>query len=174
MGDLPEPELIEIETEAINSDAVAFLNRAIESEPILGFLYFYRVLEACFDNVLTARIASWRLDASTDELSLLKRVRKLTQKEDTWPLRQVLGVIVDQALLDQSAADGLLESDDVQGLVAAICARRNRIAHGRRSQHGQVLVPYSVSGAEGRPIGLWYQLMRRLAEKALAKWVFAG
>ncbi|MCY1034008.1 hypothetical protein OV207_21320 [Corallococcus sp. BB11-1] len=36
------------------TEAIAFYNRALESPPIPGFLYYYRVLESCFDDILRA------------------------------------------------------------------------------------------------------------------------
>jgi hypothetical protein len=37
----------------------------------LGVYYFYRVLEAYFDDVLRGKLEAWRRDPTLDELKLL-------------------------------------------------------------------------------------------------------
>lgn len=157
--------------ETTRPEAIAFYNRAIESEPVLGFLYLYRVLEACFDDVLVAEVATWRADPLVNEIDLLKRVRGLTQKEDVWSLRRVLGRIVDQAVLDRASQDGLIPEPTADALANAVYTRRNSIAHGRRGRHTRVLVPFCVSGKDGADDRRWRDLMKGLADQALAAWI---
>jgi hypothetical protein len=157
--------------ETTRPEAIAFYNRGVESEPVLGFLYLYRVLEACFDDVLKAEIAAWRSDALIDEVQLLTNVRGLTQKEDVWSLRRVLGAITDQATLDTAHRDALIQHPTADALASAVYLRRNSIAHGRRGQHARVLVPFCVSGEDGADDVRWLGLMKKLADAALMKWI---
>ena len=171
--DDPAPAgLLDLVTEPVLPEAVAFFNRASESEPIAGFLYLYRVIEACFDVVLNAEVRAWRVDANVDEQELLRQVRKLQQKEDKWALRRVLGEVVDQPLLDRAHSQGLIAVASVDALTEELYTRRNSIAHGRRGQHDRVLVPnYFSSDDERVRDRAWYDAMRSLADRVMAKWI---
>lgn len=167
------------EIEIIHSDfstaypwAIAFYNRALESEPLAGFLYYYRVLEACFDLVISDKVKKWKNDSSTDLAALFREVRSLARMEDTFALRQVLGQIVDQPLLDEALSNGVLAHASVDDLTSKIYSRRNEIAHGRRGQHQQVLVPYSFAlNFSGEKDIYWHSLVGRLAKEAIEKWL---
>jgi hypothetical protein len=168
---LPKPARVVSSLRTSRPEAVAFYNRASESEPVLGFLYYYRVLEACFDDVLSFELSSWRRDPGITELDLLRNVRRLTQKEDLWSLRQVLGQVVNQVLLDQAHKHHLIDQASADALRDAIYNRRNSIAHGRRGQHARVLVPFCVASKDTQHDRLWWELMGKLASSALAKWI---
>lgn len=152
--------------------AIAFFNRATESEPFAAFLYYYRVLEACFDQVIEIKLNSWRANSSLDAAGLLKEVRSLARAEDITALRQVLGQIVDQALLDDALEKTLLDAASVDDLTTQIYLRRNEIAHGRRGQHKKVLVPYSfpMNSSAERDLN-WLKVMRSLAGRAIDQWL---
>lgn len=166
------PKLVDSVQETTRPEAVAFFNRAAESEPIAGFLYLYRVLEACFDDVFDAEVSSWRKDSAIDSLQLAQRFRKLHQKEDKWALRQVLGSLVSQAVLDDAHNKGLVPEASADALAESIYLRRNSIAHGRRGQHDRVLVPFGVSlGDTIQQDHAWLDLARKLADLAMDKWL---
>lgn len=174
--DVPDPpRLLEDLEVAARPEAISFFNRAKESGTIPGFLYFYRVLEACFDDVIDKEVNSWRCDEAIDCTELMKRIRKLqSDREDKWALRQVLGKIVSQPLLDEAQERGLIVRADADMLSQAIYDRRNSIAHGRRGQHKDILVPYGFSsGDSGQHDRSWYDLMEKLATKALQEWVLS-
>lgn len=152
-------------------EALAFFNRADESEPIAGFLYFYRVVEACFDQVLGDLVHGWRADVNVNDLELLKLVRSLKDNEDKTGLRRVLGHIVDQPMLDSAAAQKVISAGTVDVLVSELYQRRNAIAHGRRGQHQEVLVPYAFSPGQDAQDRAWYDLMRTLALRAIRKFL---
>ena len=167
------PGIVENLPDTDRTEAVAFYNRAMESPPIPGFLYLYRVLESCFDDVLSATVSAWRRDVSLSDFELLQRVRSIQRGEDVWSLRQVLREIVDQRLLDAALNDGIIDRADADTLAREIYLRRNSIAHGRKGQHRRVLVPLGYSfGDEAARERNWYHLLRVLAEKAMEKWVF--
>src|SRR5207302_9525084 len=65
VGELTSPMATQIDKDTGRHETIAFFNRATESEPISGFLYFYRVLESCFDDVLEDAIHVWRDRKST-------------------------------------------------------------------------------------------------------------
>jgi hypothetical protein len=148
---------------------IAFYNRATESDAVIAFLYYYRVLEACFEDVLRQEIEQWRKDTTVDELELMKRIRALNQKEDVTSLRKILGRIVNQHLLDKAHQSGLISSPDADSLTNAIYGRRNSIAHGRKGQHIEVLVPFAF-GDERKHLA-WRDIMAELAKATLARWV---
>lgn len=152
--------------------AIAFYNRAVESEPLSAFLYYYRVLEACFDLVIEHKLNAWREDRSLDATSLLREVRNIARIEDTFALRQVLGQIVDQAMLDTAFTHGIINSASVDELTKQIYIRRNEIAHGRRGQHQKVLVPYSFPFNTSAERDLhWQSIMSSLARRAIDNWL---
>jgi len=150
-------------------EAVAFYNRARESDSITAFLYYYRVLEACFEDVLRQEIAKWRHDQGVDDLELMKNFRAMNQREDIKALRAMLGQIIDQQVLDRAHRQGLIGDATADSLTEGIYARRNSIAHGRKGQHVEVLVPFAF-GDELRHLS-WCGVMALLAEKALKRWV---
>lgn len=152
-------------------EALAFFNRALESDHIAGFLYYYRVIEACFEDVLRSMVRQWRNDGALSEMDLLARVRHLKDKEDKTGLRAVLGAIVDQALLDTAASQGLIPSASVDVLVTEVYHRRNSIAHGRRGQHKEVLVPFAFSPGRDVHDRAWYELMGTLARRAINRYI---
>lgn len=154
-------------------EAIAFINRAEESEPIPAFLYYYRVLESCFDDVLKHRIEDWRKDIAIDSQTLLKKIRRLqSDREDRWSLRKVLGEIVEQKDLDNIKRAGLIREATANNLRDCIYLRRNSIAHGRKGQHRETLVPYGFSfGDAGHQDRAWLMYMRKFALKALDKWI---
>jgi hypothetical protein len=156
------------------TEAIAFYNRAMESPPIPGFLYLYRVLESCFDDVLSTTVSAWRHDATLSDFDLLQNIRNIQRSEDVWSLRQVLREIVDQKLLDAALGDGIIDKADADTLAREIYLRRNSIAHGRKGQHRHVLVPLGYSfGDEAARERSWYQLIKTLAEKSMEKWLFS-
>ncbi|MDM8551922.1 hypothetical protein QUF72_17695 [Desulfobacterales bacterium HSG2] len=167
------PELSNVE-DAENPEVISFYNRATESDPISGFLYFYRILEFCFDEVLADKIESWRKDASIGPNELKKKFRNLiSDKEDRWALREVLGQFVDQADLDSAHHGGLISDATADALRDCIYARRNSIAHGRLGSNWETLYPFGFSsGDSGAQDRLWYDLMKKLTEKSLQKWIF--
>lgn len=152
--------------------AIAFFNRAGENEPLAAFLYYYRVLEACFDLVIEQKLNGWRNNNSLDAAGLLKEVRAIARTEDTFALRQVLGQIVDQPLLDKAVSNGIIDVAAVDDLTTKIYLRRNEIAHGRRGQHQKVLVPYAFpfNASAERDIH-WLGLMRTLALRSIENWL---
>jgi hypothetical protein len=152
-------------------EALAFFNRALESDPIAGFLYYYRVVEACFEDVLRAMVHAWRIDGALSDIELLARLRGLKDQEDKTGLRAVLGSIVDQSLLDTAALQALIPSASVDVLVTEVYQRRNSIAHGRRGQHKEVLVPYAFSAGRDAHDRAWYDLMATLARRALERYI---
>ncbi|MEI9940190.1 MAG: hypothetical protein WDO69_23475 [Pseudomonadota bacterium] len=166
-----EPEAIAGLREAANAEALAFYNRATEGEPIQAFLYFYRVLEACFDAVLHDTVSTWRADQKLTTGALLKKFRQLQQREDIWSLRKVLAHIVDQLFLDQAHEKGLIPTATSDALAQAIYSRRNSVAHGRRGAHTEVLVPYGFAPSLESNHVDWRDVMTQLAEKALEKWI---
>jgi hypothetical protein len=168
------PRLAESLYETSRPEAIAFFNRAQEAEPIQSFLYFYRVLEACFEDVLDQEVRSWRADLTVDTVQLLKNVRSLQQKEDIWALRRVLGKIVDQPMLDSAHAQGLISEASAEALTQAVYLRRNSIAHGRRGQHQEVLVPFGFSLVGDGQHRLWRDLLEKLATKALNMWLLGN
>ncbi|WP_146095200.1 hypothetical protein [Xanthomonas arboricola] len=152
--------------------AIAFFNRASEAEPLAAFLYYYRVLEACFDIVISEKLNAWRSNESLGATELLKEVRSIARIEDTFALRQVLGHLVDQPLLDDALAVSIIDVATVDALTSKLYSRRNEIAHGRRGQHQHVLVPYSfpLNSLADRDIE-WQRVMRVLARKAIKHWL---
>jgi hypothetical protein len=167
-----EPHILDTSFSTTHPWAVAFFNRAEESEPLVAFLYYYRVLEACFDLVIESKLNEWRKDEKLDATSLLREVRSIARIEDTFALRQVLGQIVDQAMLDESLAASILDVASVDDLTAKLYSRRNEIAHGRRGQHQKVLVPFSfpLNSSAERDL-FWRQKMRSLARLAIERWL---
>lgn len=153
--------------------ALAFFNRAEEAEPITGFLYYYRVLEACFEDVLGALVRQWRGDVGIQDVEFLTRVRKLKDREDTTGLRLVLGLIVDQPLLDDAHNAALITASGVDELVTAVYQRRNAIAHGRRGQHREVLVPLAFSDGRDAHDRAWSRVIRTLALRAITRFILA-
>ena len=160
--------------DAKNPEVLSFFNRAVESEAIAGFLYFYRVLEFCFDNVLENKIEDWRKDSRIEANTLIRKIRRLiNEKEEKWALREVLGQIIDQAELDSAHHKRLIPDATADSLRDRIYARRNSIAHGRLGSNWKTLYPFGFSrGDSGAHDRLWYDLMKRLTEKSLQKWVF--
>ena len=134
-------------------------------------MYYYRVVEACIDDVLSDLVQSWRSDPKLTDLDLLKAVRNLKDSEDKTGLRLVLGLIVNQALLDSAAAQKVISSGSVDVLVTELYQRRNAIAHGRRGQHHEVLVPYAFSRGRDEIDRAWYELMRTLATRAIERFL---
>lgn len=166
-----DPRLVEQLPQFSHREAIAFMNRAEEADAITAFLYYYRVLEACFDAVLEQQIATWRGDPKIDSLGLLKNFRKLQQREDVSSLRRVVGKLVDQQILDQACSAGLILSSTAEALCNGIYNRRNSIAHGRRGQHNQVLVPYAFY-TDHEPSHLaWRDLAGNLATLAVKEWL---
>lgn len=153
------------------AEALAFFNRAEEGDPIAGFLYYYRVVEACFEDVLGALVQQWRADGSIPDVEFLMRVRKLKDQEDTTGLRLVLGKIVDQALLDDAHNNGLIPVAGVDELVTGVYHRRNSVAHGRRGQHREVLVPFAFSAGRDAHDRAWSRVMRSLASRAIGQYI---
>ena len=170
------PTLVKDLKNTLHQEAVAFFNRAQESQPIPGFLYCYRVLEACFDFVLDHQIKNWRNDTRISSMELMQNIRRLQrEREDRWALREVLGQILDQPLLERATFQGLISHPDADELRNGIYARRNCIAHGRRGEHPDILVPFGYSlGDDGQRSQDWYMLMEELAERALKKWILVG
>lgn len=156
---------------ARNAQAIAFFNRAQESDPITAFLYYYRVVEACFDEVLSSKISQVRSDAKVTELELLKFFRKLQRNEDRTSLRLVLTQLIKQAEMEEWKDRGLLLEPNLENLVETIYKRRNSIAHGRKGSHEEVLVPYSFTMKEMVSEREWVDVMKSLAEVALEKWI---
>jgi hypothetical protein len=155
--------------------AIAFFNRAVESEQLTAFLYFYRVLEACFDFVLSDEVGKWRGSPDVSILDLIKKIRSFGFREDKWALRRVLTEIVDQKTLDQAAADGLITQPNIDELVDKIYARRNEIAHGRRGQLSKVLVPFAVPVNETPHFDArWFDLMRKFAKECCTRWILTN
>lgn len=156
-------------------DAIAFYNRAIESDPIIGFLYFYRVLESCFDDVLSDEVQRWRQDTALQAQDLLGKFRHIqSEREDRWALQRVLSApVVEKPLLDDLAHQGLLSKADAKELCAAIYQRRNSIAHGRPGkQYSRVMVPYGFpDGLHGSHDRSFYKLLHQLADAALQRWI---
>lgn len=155
------------------AEALAFFNRAEESDPIAGFLYYYRVVEACFEDVLGALVRQWRADGSIPDADFLGRVRKLKDQEDTTGLRLVLGAIVDQRILDDAHGNGLIPAAGVDELVTGVYHRRNSVAHGRRGQHREVLVPFAFSSGRDAHDRAWSRVMRTLASRAIGRYILA-
>lgn len=153
------------------AEALAFFNRAEESDAIAGFLYYYRVVEACIEDELGALVQKWRADISIPDVEFLARVRKLKDQEDTTGLRLVLGAIVDQQLLDDAHNNGLIPAAGVDELVTAVYQRRNSVAHGRRGQHREVLVPFAFSAGRDAHHRAWSRVMRALASRAISRYI---
>lgn len=154
------------------SRVMAFFNRGTESDSISGLLYYYRVIESCFDDILEDKIQTWRGDSDLDFRGLLTNVRNLQRDgEDRTSLRQVLGEIVDQKILDKSKSKGLISNAEINDLVSKVYIRRNSIAHGRIGKHEDVLVPYGISVLNDGKDHDWYILMQKLAKLALKKWI---
>ena len=152
--------------------AIAFFNRAAESEPLAAFLYYYRVLEACFDLVIEKKLNAWRDNRTLDAQRLLKEVRSIARTEDTFALPQVLGQIVDQSMLDAALAAAVIDVASVDDLTDKIYLRRNEIAHGRRGQHQKVLVPYAFPlNASAERDMHWQSVMSLLARRAIEHWL---
>lgn len=168
-----EPTLRENLRNATRPEAIAFFNRAKESGVIPGFLYFYRVVESCFDIVIDQEVQKWRSDTALDCLNILKKFRKIqTEREDKWALRAVLSEILDQPLLENATSLGLILTADADSLTEAIYSRRNGIAHGRRLLRGDLLIPYGFSlGDIGQSDRNWYNLMEILATRSLERWI---
>src|SRR5450432_3741608 len=59
--------------------------------------------------------------------------RVFSRMEDTFGLRQVLGQIVDQPMLDDALAASILDQASVDDLSKNVYLRRNEIAHGTTS-----------------------------------------
>lgn len=163
-----EPQALETTFATAHPWAIAFFNRATESEPLAAFLYYYRVLEACFDLVIEKKLNAWRSNSSLDATELLREVRSLVRTEDMFALRQVLGQIVEQSMLDEALEASILDVASIDDLTTKIYLRRNEIAHGRRGQHQKVLVPYSfpLNASADRDMH-WQKVMRSLARKAI-------
>ncbi|WP_147451190.1 hypothetical protein [Corallococcus llansteffanensis] len=177
---LPEPEQDVSPTKfedlpnTERTEAIAFYNRALESPPIPGFLYYYRVLESCFDDILGATVDVWRKNTSISNTELLQKIRTIQHKEDTWSLRQVLSKIVNQKDLDEAHHENIIDTATVDVLAREIYLRRNSIAHGRKGQHRKVLVPLGHSfNDESARERAWYQLLKTLAERAIERWIFS-
>ncbi len=170
--ELNPPRIVEDLKDAIRPEAISFFNRAKESGTIPGFLYFYRVLEACFDAVIDTEVSAWRSAKYIDCIGLMKKIRSLQGNQDQWALRKVLGEIIDQVMLDHAKDDGLVTNADADSLCQAIYARRNSIAHGRKGQGNHILVPYGFSlGDSGQHDRNWYDFMNDLAILAIEKWI---
>lgn len=152
-------------------EALAFFNRAEEGDPIAGFLYYYRVVEACFESVLGTLVHSWRIDSAVPDVELLTRIRNLKDREDKTGLRLVFSEIVNQILLDAATERGLIQAASIDMLVSEVYLRRNSVAHGRRGQHREVLVPYAFSAGRDAHDRAWYDLMRNLAVRAIRRFV---
>jgi hypothetical protein len=168
------PNLVEGLENAHRPEAIAFFNRAKENGTITGFLYFYRVLESCFDYVINQEVQQWRSDTTLDCGNLIRKIKRLhSEREDKWSLRRVLGAILDQPLLEKAVSSGLIRSADAESLSEAIYTRRNSIAHGRGKMNEALLVPYGFPlGDTGQHDRSWYNLMEDLASRSLGKWIF--
>ena len=120
------------------------------------------------------KIENWRKDSRIEPNVLIKKIRRLiNEKEEKWALREVLGQIINQAELDSAHHKGLISDATADCLRDCIYARRNSIAHGRLGSNWETLYPYGFSrGDSGAYDRLWYDLMKKITEKSLHKWVF--
>lgn len=174
LTDLPSSKSIDNLKFTERTEPFIFFNRANESDYIPGFLYFYRVLESFFDDVLNNTVDQWRIDSTLKSVDMLRNIRKMINidREDRWALRQVLGQIVDQQILDSASSINLISIPTADSLSNTIYRRRNSIAHGRRGEHKEILVPYGFNiGDSGLIDKDWYFIMRELAQRALNQWV---
>lgn len=171
----PDPPALFAVEDAKKREVISFFNRAEESGPIPGFLYFYRVLEFCFDEVIAHKIDNWRRDINMDSNMLKKEIRKLiSEREDKWALREVLGQLVRQTDLDAWQNQGIIRYATADDLRDCIYSRRNSIAHGRLGSSWDILFPFGFSsGDSGLHDRYWYNLMGELTRRALNKWIFS-